>query len=151
MRRKRASKRSGYAPFPHLTISRECTITGITLPYIASALRGIRGQLQSGHKENARGLFWYQVPPSVTPPGGLLGVAVCEKRAAPLFSGAYRTERRELKSIVPQNFKLRSVLLSQFNSARRGAALAASQRCASERFDFKRSGLCAAYTSLHSI
>ena len=36
----------------------QCTIAGITLPSIVSALRGIRGQLQSGHNENARGLFW---------------------------------------------------------------------------------------------
>ena len=53
---------------------------------IISVLRGIRGQLQSGHKESAPTLFWYQVPPSVTPPGGLLGAARISQRAAPFFA-----------------------------------------------------------------
>ena len=36
-------------------------------------------------QNTAPNLFLYQVPPSVTPPGGLLGAAVC-KNEWPLFS-----------------------------------------------------------------
>ena len=66
-----------------------------------SALRGIRGQLQSGHKENAPRLFWYQAPPSVTPPGGLIGAARLQKRTAPFSRSTYCNGAPKRKPVVP--------------------------------------------------